>query len=272
MLSPRQIFEDNIRPAELLLKVYRLLEHDEPCQEADLLDSLRSLVHADEREGLMVIYNEIFLGLIRERAQLPQGAIRRTALTNLLRQAVVCSCTALETYLPALLTRHLEEVVRYRGRNFIPSDKEVAAVCKTLTFSLDDVVQLLNYPDPLLGANQLIGHLNFTYLTGWKGIQFTGLLLTVPRPSSEIADRLGREEGGLKKIIETTVRRRNDIVHRADRQDLGSDDPQQEIAFSWALQAVETIRLVCICLDELVSERLDKLRHGEPVLPTREAS
>ena len=30
MLSPRQIFEDNIRPADLLLKVFRLLEHDAP--------------------------------------------------------------------------------------------------------------------------------------------------------------------------------------------------------------------------------------------------
>jgi len=34
MLSPRQLFEDNIRPAELLLKVYRLLEHDAPVLEA----------------------------------------------------------------------------------------------------------------------------------------------------------------------------------------------------------------------------------------------
>lgn len=28
MLSPRPAFEDNIRPAELLLRVYRLLEND----------------------------------------------------------------------------------------------------------------------------------------------------------------------------------------------------------------------------------------------------
>ena len=33
MLSPRQIFEDNIRPADLLLKVFRLLEHDAPNTE-----------------------------------------------------------------------------------------------------------------------------------------------------------------------------------------------------------------------------------------------
>ncbi len=271
MLSPRQIFEDNIRPAELLLKVYRLLEHDEPCTDANVVKSLRELVNADEDEGLMVIYNEVFLGLIRERAQLPQGAIRRTALLNLLRQAVVCSCTALETYLPALLTKHLDEVVQYRGRNFIPADKEIAAVCKTLTFSLDDAVRLLSDPDPFFVANKLIGHLKFTYLSGWKGIQFTGLLLTVPRPGSEIATRLVRDENELKKMIEMTVKRRNDIVHRADRQDLGSDDPQQDIVFSWALQAVETIRLVCTCLDELVAERLGKLRQNEPVLPARES-
>ena len=41
MLSPRQIFEDNIRPADLLLKVFRLLEHDAPNTEDALLRSLR---------------------------------------------------------------------------------------------------------------------------------------------------------------------------------------------------------------------------------------
>jgi hypothetical protein len=52
MLSPRQIFEDNIRPAELLLKVYRLLEHDAPNTEESLLRALRGLVKADADEGL----------------------------------------------------------------------------------------------------------------------------------------------------------------------------------------------------------------------------
>jgi hypothetical protein len=269
MLSPREIFADNIRPAELLLKVYRLLEHDEPNTEAALLKSLRDIVKADDDEGMIVIYNEIFLGLIRERAQLPLSAIRKGALQNLLRQAVVCSCTALETYLPALLTRHLEEVVRYRGRNFIPSDQEIAAVCKLLTFSLDDAVRLVNEPDPFFIANKLIGHLKVTYLSGWRGIQFTGLLLTIHRPGTEIAGRLGRDEKELKKIVEATVLRRNDIVHRADRQDLAVDDAQQDIRFSWALQAVETIRLVCTCLDELVSERLQKLRQAPPVIPAK---
>ncbi len=48
MLSPRQIFEDNIRPADLLLKVFRLLEHDALNTEEALLRSLRELVKAEE--------------------------------------------------------------------------------------------------------------------------------------------------------------------------------------------------------------------------------
>jgi len=82
MLSPRQIFEDNIRPAELMLRVYRLLEHDVPPTDGAMVQALRALVQAEADEGLMLIYNEIFLGLIRERAQIAPMAIRRSALRN----------------------------------------------------------------------------------------------------------------------------------------------------------------------------------------------
>jgi hypothetical protein len=103
MLRPRQILEDNIRPADLLLKVFRLLEHDALSTEEALLASLRELVKAEKDEILLVISNGIFLGLIRELAEVPPSAIKRTALCNLLRQAVVTASTALETYLPILL-------------------------------------------------------------------------------------------------------------------------------------------------------------------------
>jgi hypothetical protein len=115
MLSPRQIFEDNIRPAELMLRVYRLLEHDVPTTDGAMVQALRALVQAEADEGLMVIYNEIFLGLIRERAQIAPVAIRRSALRNLLRQAVVTACTAMETFLPLLLQTELQAVIQGRG-------------------------------------------------------------------------------------------------------------------------------------------------------------
>jgi len=62
MLTPRQIFEDNIRPADLLLKVFRLLDHDALNTEESLLRSLRELVKAEKDESLLVISNGIFLG------------------------------------------------------------------------------------------------------------------------------------------------------------------------------------------------------------------
>lgn len=261
MLSPRQIFEDNIRPADLLLKVYRLLEHDKPNTEETVLRTLRGLVKADDDEGLMVIYNEIFLGLIRERADVPPAAIKRGALCNLLRQSVVTSSTALETYLPILLRENLPEVIRLRGRDFVPKkDQDIKNQFKNLTFSLDEVVRLLGDPDPLFVANKMIRSLSFSYLSGKRGIHATGALLGLESPWGLIADQLGRDEAEIKKTLDATVKRRNDIVHRADRS---QDDPSgsaQEIGFPWAKQAVETIRVVCLALDDLVATRLKELQ------------
>jgi hypothetical protein len=261
MLSPRQIFEDNIRPADLLLKVFRLLEHDSPNTETALLKSLREIVKAEDEEGLIVIYNEIFLGLIRERAEVPPASIKRSALCNLLRQSVVTASTALETYLPILLRNNLPEVIRLRGRDFVPrNDEAFKNQFRELRFDLDEAVRILVDPDPLFVANKMISSLNFSYLSGKRGIHVTGVLLALDKPWSLIAEQLGRAEEEIKETLDATVKRRNDIVHRADRS---QDDPggyAQKIGFPWAKQTVETIRVVCLALDDLVTSRLKELK------------
>jgi hypothetical protein len=268
MLSPRQIFEDNIRPADLLLKVYRLLEHDAPNTEKGMLRTLRELVKAEEDEGLMVIYNEVFLGLIRERAEVPPASIKRSALCNLLRQSVVTASTALETYLPILLRDNLPEVIRLRGKDFVPKkDEEIKNHFKGLTFDLGDAVRILTDPDPLFIANKMISSLNFSYLSGKRGIHVSGVLLALDSPWGLIAEQLGRAEDEIKSTLDSTVKRRNDIVHRADRS---QDDPSgsaQEIGYPWAKQAVETIRVVCLALDDLVTSRLRELKAQAASVP-----
>lgn len=261
MLSPRQIFEDNIRPADLLLKVFRLLEHDAPNAEESVLRTLRDLVKADHDEGLMVIYNEVFLGLIRERADVPPASIKRSALCNLLRQSVVTASTALETYLPILLRDNLPEVIRLRGRDFVPrNDEAFKSQFKELKFDLDEAVRILVDPDPLFVANKMISSLNFSYLNGRRGIHITGMLLALDNPWLRVALQLGRDENEIKKTLDATVKRRNDIVHRADRSQDDPAGPTQEIGYPWAKQAVETIRVVCLALDDLVSHRLKELK------------
>src|SRR5688572_10434562 len=143
MIRPIQAFEDNVRPAQLMLQVYRLLECGDAIQtEGDFLDRLRALVSATATEDLMVVQNEIFLGLVRERASLPRSALKTATLAHLLRQAVVASCTALDTFLPALLREHLPAIISHKGRAFVLDDQAASEYWKDLQFSLDDVLRL----------------------------------------------------------------------------------------------------------------------------------
>jgi hypothetical protein len=211
MLSPRQIFYDNILPADPLLKVFRLLEHDAPNTEEGVLRTLRELVQADHDEDLTVIYNAIFLGLIGERAEIAPASIKRSALCNMVRQAIVTACTALETYLPTLPRNQLPEVIKLRGREFVPKDTEIKAQFTTLTFDLDEVLRVLVDPDPLSIGSEMISFVNFSYLSGKRGIHVTGTLSGTDNPWRQTADRLRRGEEELKKILDDAVNRRNDI-------------------------------------------------------------
>ena len=61
MPSPRQTFEDNIRPAQLLLHVYRLFDTNNTTYDYDgLAKELKGIVGAQEDEYVQIIINEIF--------------------------------------------------------------------------------------------------------------------------------------------------------------------------------------------------------------------
>jgi hypothetical protein len=261
MLSPRQTFEDNIRPAELLLRVYRLLECDTIHTNDDIVAKLRAAVGAHADEELMVIYNEIFVGLIRERAQLTPSSLKRSALHNLLRQSVVAACTALDAYLPSLLRTNLPIVIQAKGRDFFPQDQELQDFFKDLTFDLSETFRLLGDPNaPLYIANKILGLTAFKYLSSKKGIQAVGALLSLENPWNLIASKLQRDKNDLRRIIDETTRRRNDIVHRADRPQSDPGGDVQEIGYAWSKQAVDTIMHVCLALDELVATRMVQLQ------------
>jgi len=252
-----------MRPAELLLRVYRLLDsNDNILTGGELLNALRGIVQASINEDLMLIYNEVFLGLVRERAQLPRSTLRQATLCHLLRQAVVASCTALETYLPALLRANLPLMLRARGRDFVPyGDQTFQDYFADLQFSLDETLRLLgdeNAPEYI--SNKILGLANFKYLSSRKGIHIVGALLGLSKPWDAIATHLNRDKRELMKPLDDTVRRRNDIVHRADRSRADPGGEAQVITFSWTQQAVDTIKHICLALDELVAARMAQLQ------------
>jgi len=263
MLSPRQAFEDNMRPAELLLRVYRLLENDSLQTSGEMVTALRKVVGGDDNEELLLLYNEVFLGLIRERAQIPATALKRSALDNLLRQGVVVACTALDTYLPSLLRTNLPLVIEVKEREFVPQDSELSEYFKELTFDLAETMRILSDPKaaPLFIANKILGITNFKYLSSRKGIHAVAALLAVEKPWQQIADKLQRDRKELMNIVDETARRRNDIVHRADRlQTDPAAGEAQDISYAWAKQAIDTVMHVCLALDELVSAKMKELQ------------
>ncbi|MGH9822592.1 MAG: hypothetical protein ACREDR_05005 [Blastocatellia bacterium] len=262
MLSPRQAFEDNMRPAELLLRVYRLLENDALQTSGAMLADLRKVVGCDDNEELLLLYNEVFLGLIRERAQIPAAALKRSALDNLLRQAVVVACTALDTYLPSLLRTNLPVVIEVKGRDFVPQDGDLNDYFKELTFDLTDTMRMLSDTDaaPLFIANKILALTNFKYLSSRKGVHAVAALLAIEKPWPQIAEKLQRDRKDLMGTIDETSRRRNDIVHRADRLQSDPSGTAQDISYASAKQSVDTISHVCLALDELVASRMAELK------------
>ena len=263
MPSPRQTFENNIRPAQLLLQVYRLLDaNDRILTEGDLVDALKSIVEVDDSEYVMVITNEIFLGLIRESAQLHPTILHQATLCHLLRQAIVNSSTALETFLPTLLRDNLPTVIQVVGRGFVPTgDRGVEEYFKDLTFSLDETLRLIDDPNAALFISQkVLGLANFKYLSSRKGVHVVAKLLSLEHPWEQIANYLGRDRQELMKVMEDAVNRRNDIVHRADRSRDEPDGDPQEITYAWTKQAVDTIHHICLALDELVAKRMTEFK------------
>jgi len=263
MPSPIQPFEANIRPAELLLRVYRLLECEQVETEGELVGKLRALVRATPDEDVMLVYNEVFLGLIRESAHMRRADLKRTALDNLLRQAIVAAATGLDTYLPLLLRANLPTVIQARGRDFIPQDKELQDYFKTFTFTLSETLRLLEDPGEgatLFIAQKMLNFMSFRYLSSSKGVSVVGSLLWLKNPWEQIAHHLERSASEMESIVKRTTDRRNDIVHRADRAEKDPEAAVQAISLAFAQQAVDTIKHVCMALDELIEARMAEFR------------
>ena len=97
-------------------------------------------------------------------------------------------------------------------------------------------------------------------LSSKKGIHAVGALLALDNPWALIAQKLQRDSKDLQNTIDETARRRNDIVHRADRPQSDPTAEAQEIGYAWSKHAVDTVTHVCLALDELIAARMLELK------------
>jgi hypothetical protein len=260
-MTPKQVFEDSFRMAELLIHVYRLLDNDGLQTEGNMVTALRGLLECEKDEQVQLIVNAIFLGCIRESANVPTGQLRRPSLENLLRQAVVSGCTAYETYLSTLLAEHILTVIEVRQQDFFPTDAEVVTYFEGLSLGINEAFRLLNQDDrAVFLRNKIVTFVQKKNLGSVGGLKTVGLMLGVPAPWNTLAVHLHKERKDLTKTLSDAIERRNAIVHKADRNLEADNLEKQPIAFAWTQQAVDTIKHVCLGFDELVTARMAQHR------------
>jgi len=256
-MTPKQVFEDSFRMAELLIHVYRLLDNDGLQTEGNMVTALRGLLECEKDEQVQIIVNAIFLGCIRESANVPTGQLRRPSLENLLRQAVVSGCTAYETYLSTLLAEHILTVIEVRQQDFFPTDADVVTYFEGLSLGINEAFRLLNQDDrAVFLRNKIVTFVQKKNLGSVSGLKTVGLMLGVPSPWNTLAVHLHKERKDLTKTLSDAIERRNAIVHKADRNLEADNLEKQSIAFAWTQQAVDTIKHVCLGFDELVTARM----------------
>jgi hypothetical protein len=264
-MNSRDVFETHFRSADVLLRVYRLLESEHgPLQEHALLPQLRSLITCAPDEDVILLLNELFVGVVRERAELKAKFFRKDNLDLLLRQSVVTACSALDVFVPNLLQSFLPDVVRIRQRNFLPNDGEVKVLLGDFRLKLDEVWPLAEALTDVerwdFLTMRVLKHLEDKTLSNDAGVSAALALLAVEKPWGKIAARAGDREQDLRDKLKRIVARRNDIVHRADRARTDPTGDAQPIDYVWAQNHVGAVQTIALACYDLARERVEELR------------
>jgi hypothetical protein len=254
-----------LRPAKLLIRLHELLDHDEPQTAGQLLDGIAKLLPADPGEALLAIQNAWFLGVLRGKARLQRDDLTRESRDNLLRQAVVVACSALEAFLRDLLLTNLEDVARVRGIHFLDTNEErvMNYLSQWLTFKPREVLRFLTTPQDAVAwlSAKIFELARKNAMTGVHGMTVTASLLGINDAWQKMARHIDAHPGEvvwdaaeLEKLIDRAAKRRNDIIHRMDRGE--EDDRLQPIDRAEVEDWVNAAEAACTALDELVAERL----------------
>jgi len=255
-MQPITMFETHFKTAQAMLKVYQLLSSEEDLTATNAyVPKLREMMNWEADEPLTLLLNDMFLGAVRENANVSATFFGRPNLALLLRQAVASSCSAMDVFFPSLLEAHLSKVVKVRQRNFLPKSGEVKTLFQDFRLKLDDLPPFLEEQDAEerwnLLSRKILTFCQHKTLSNVEGISAVMMMLGVQEPWHQIAAEAGMQQTALQNQIKAAVKRRNDIVHRGDRL-IGDTEGQPEpINLAWTkahVNAVESVAHVCDAL------------------------
>jgi hypothetical protein len=188
-------------------------------------------------------------------------------LDFLLRQAVVVSCGALESFVWDILRENALTVIKAKGRRADDS-------LKNITLTLDDYLSMEDYDNPDERLRQIIlNRFERGSLYDLGKIDEIMKILNVRDFWRGVATHTGIEEAEIKKHLSDLISRRNQIAHRADRPDEGTPPEQcdphglRPITRAWTASRVATAKAFVQGAADAVANGIAQL---EQILAQRE--
>lgn len=251
----------NFSVSEHLLQLYDLFRDlkEEAVKEPLRLAVCEALA-APNHTVLRHARNEQLVMVAKATAPIPHSLLVQDGINFLLRQAVVVSCTALESFFWDALRENVLTIVRARKRG---ADKSL----RELTLTLDDYLSLEGYADPDMRLKQIILK-NFErgVLSDVSKIEEIAKALTVKNYWPQVAKACGMDESNIKEQVKELITRRNQIAHRADRPNDEADPPEDQdghglraISYAWANTRVSTAKNVVSASAEIFTSTIKTL-------------
>lgn len=256
-----ELATQNFGVAEHLLQLHELFRD---LREETIIEPLRLAVckclSLPEATVLRHAHNNNVVLVAKATVPIPQSLLVPDGIKFLLRQAVVVSCTALESFFWDSLRENVLTIVRVRKRR---ADDTI----RNIKLTLDDYLSLEAYEDPDARLQQIILK-NFARatLTDISKIEEISKILTVKNFWQQVAASCGINEGDIKRQLGDLIGRRNQIAHRADRPDPVADAAEEcdghglrSISYPWVHLRIMTAKSVISAGAEIFKSTISQL-------------
>ena len=251
------LFKQNFAIAESLMQLHRLFSD---LKQLDLPEDLRlaicSVWGTPKNTTLQHASNDRIMICAKAATPIPETLTLEGGLDFLLRQAIIVSCTALESFFWDALRENVLTIVKARRTG---ADKSL----RDLIFTLGDYISIQQYEDPDLRLKQIILK-NFERSTLYdvESIDRITSIMTVNRFWERVEEMTGEPAKNFRRQISELIERRNEIAHRADRPKDGENADGQglrPIQFPWVNTKVQACNTLVTASSELIKETIQKL-------------
>lgn len=179
---------------------------------------------------------------VQGSVSVPSCLTTAKGLDFLLRQAVVVSCGALESFVWDILRENALKVIKVRGRK---ADESL----RNITLTMEDYISLEDYADPDERLREIILK-RFERGTLYDSAKIDEVMkiLTVRDFWGDVTKEIGINAGTIRSQLSDLIQRRNYIAHRADRPEDNTPEDQLDphglrpITFAWTNTRVSTAK------------------------------